>query len=222
MTDDKKTIRILIADDHLMVRKGLSVLIQGVADFELVGEAENGLEAVAAYRDLLPNVVLMDIVMPELDGIGAIREICAEHPSANIIALTSFPDAHLIRRALEAGARGFIYKDVGADELLAAIRQVNLGQAVLNSEVLSILMSTAGPLQKDESRGGQLQERLSPREKDVLRLLVQGKSTKQIALGLHIQPSTVKQALSGLYQKLGVNNRTEAVAVALREKIVGE
>jgi len=222
MTNDIKPIRILIADDHLMVRKGLSVLIQGVSDFQLVGEAEDGGQAISACRELKPDVVLMDIVMPEVGGIEAIGAICADNPSANIVALTSFPDAHLIRQALEAGARGFLYKDVGADELINAIRQVNVGQAVLNSDVLSILMSKPGLTQKDEARDGHLQTKLSPRENDALKLLAEGKSTKQIALDLHIQPSTVKQALSGLYQKLGVNNRTEAVAVALREKIITE
>jgi DNA-binding NarL/FixJ family response regulator len=218
---DTKMIRILIADDHLMVRKGLSVLIQGVSDFELVGEAEDGVQAIALYRELHPDVVLMDIVMPEIGGIQAIRTICADDPASNIIALTSFPDAHLIRQALEAGARGFLYKDVGADELINAIRQVHVGQAVLDAAVLSILMSKP-EMPNKETQDGHLEIKLSPREKDVLKLLVQGRSTKQIALSLHIQPSTVKQALSGLYQKLGVNNRTEAVSIALREKIVTE
>lgn len=219
---ETKPIRILIVDDHLMVRKGLSSLIQGVPDFALVGEAEDGRQAILMCRNLHPDVILMDIVMPEVGGIEAIRSICAEHPPANIIALTSFPDAQLIRQALEAGARGFLYKDVGADELINAIHQVHLGQAVLDSDVLSILMSKPDLLQKKESPTGHLEVKLSPRERDVLNLLVQGKSTKQMAVSLYIQPSTVKQALSSLYQKLGANNRTEAVSIALREKIYVE
>jgi DNA-binding NarL/FixJ family response regulator len=217
-----KAIRILIADDHLMVRKGLSSLIQGVSDFALVGEAEDGKQAIALCRDLRPDVVLMDIVMPEVGGVDAIRAICAENPSVNIIALTSFPDEQLIGQALKAGARGFLYKDVGMDELINAIRLVHIGQAALDSDVLSILMNRTDPPEKSEWREDHGDVKLSPREMDVLTLLVQGKSTKQMALLLHIQPSTVKQALSGLYQKLGVNNRTEAVSIALREKIYHE
>ena len=218
MMNDTKEIRILIADDHLMVRKGLSVFIQGVSDFALVGEAEDGGQAVAMCRDLRPDVILMDIVMPTVGGIEAIRSIHAENPSVNMIALTSFPDRRLIKQALEAGALGFLYKDVGADELINAIRQVHLGQAVLDPDVLNVLMSQPDPSHApDQSEHGEVS--LSPREKDVLRLLVEGKSTKQMAGILHIQPSTVKQALSGLYQKLDVNNRTEAVSIALRRKI---
>jgi NarL family two-component system response regulator LiaR len=220
--DNVKAIRILIADDHLMVRKGLSTLIQGVSDFALVGEAENGRQAIFMCNDLQPDVILMDLVMPEVGGIEAIRLIHAENPSVNMIALTSFPDQQLIKQALEAGARGFLYKDVGADELINAIHQVHVGQAVLDSDVLNILMNKFETPQKNELRDGHAQVKLSPREKDVLNLLVQGKSTKQMALILHIQPSTIKQSLSGLYQKLGANNRTEAVSIALREKIYTE
>jgi NarL family two-component system response regulator LiaR len=218
MSEDR-SIRILIADDHLMVRKGLSSLIQGVPDFELVGEAEDGKQAILMCSELRPDVVLMDIVMPEVGGIEAIRCICAGNSSSGIIALTSFPDAQLIKQALEAGARGFLYKDVGADELINAIHQVHVGQAVLDADVLNILVSKPEAHQKSEWRDQHGEVSLSPREKDVLHLLVEGKSTKQIAITLHIQPSTVKQALSSLYQKLGVNNRTEAVSIALREKI---
>jgi DNA-binding NarL/FixJ family response regulator len=225
MMGDTKAIRILIADDHLMVRKGLSVFIQGISDFALVGEAEDGSQAVAMCRDLHPDVILMDIVMPTVGGIEAIRSIHAENPSVNMIALTSFSDRRLIKQALEAGALGFLYKDVGADELINAIRQVHLGQAVLDPEVLNILMSQPEPSHapdQSEWRNEHGDVNLSPREKDVLRLLVEGKSTKQMAVILYIQPSTVKQALSSLYQKLGVNNRTEAVSIALREKIYPE
>ncbi len=217
--NDTDTVRILIADDHLMVRKGLSTLIQGVSDFTLVGEAEDGEQAISMCHDLQPDVILMDLVMPEVNGIEAIRRIHAESPSVNIIALTSFPDPQLIKQALEAGARGFLYKDVGADELINAIHQVNVGQAVLDSDVLNILMNKFENLQKKELRDRHGEVKLSPREKDVLNLLVKGKSTKQMAVILHIQPSTIKQALSSLYQKLGANNRTEAVSIALREKI---
>jgi NarL family two-component system response regulator LiaR len=217
--NETKAIRILIADDHLMVRKGLSTLIQGVSDFVLVGEAENGGQAISMCRDLNPDVIFMDLVMPEVSGIEAIRVIHAENPSVNMIALTSFPDQLLIKQALEAGALGFLYKDVGAEELINAIRQVNVGQAVLDSDVLNILMSKLETPEKGKSNAGPGEVKLSPREKDVLKLLVKGKSTKQIAVVLHLQPSTIKQALSGLYQKLGANNRTEAVSIALREKI---
>jgi DNA-binding NarL/FixJ family response regulator len=216
---DEKIIRILIADDHLMVRKGLSSLIHDVSDFELVGEAEDGRQAILMCRDLRPDVVLMDIVMPEVGGIEAIHSICKEGSPPSIIALTSFPDQQLIRQALEAGALGYLYKDIGVDELILAIRQVYAGQAALGADVLSTLMSKHEERQKSEWHNQHGEVNLSPREKDVLCLLVEGRSTKQMAIALHIQPSTVKQALSSLYQKLGVNNRTEAVSIALREKI---
>ena len=220
--NDRRAIRILIADDHLMVRKGLSALIQGVSDFTLVGEAENGSQAIAMYRDLRPDVVLMDIVMPNVGGIEAIRAIRAQDPAANVIALTSFSDEQLISQALSAGARGFLYKDVSVDELINAIRQAHLGQVILDSDALSALMSKLEVSQKRERQNVHGDVKLSPREKDVLRLLVKGKSTKQMAAILSVQPSTIKQALSSLYQKLGANNRTEAVSIALREKIYSE
>lgn len=215
-----KTIHILIVDDHLMVRKGLSALIQGISDFTLVGEAENGSQAVEMYRKLQPDIVLMDIVMPDISGIEAIRAIRAEDPAASIIALTSFSDEQLISQALSAGARGFLYKDVSVDELINAIRQAHLGQVILDSDALSVLMDKLDPSQ--HTRAGSGDVKLSPREKDVLRLLVKGKSTKQMAALLSIQPSTIKQALSSLYQKLGANNRTEAVSIALRKNIYSE
>lgn len=220
--NDRRAIRILIADDHLMVRKGLSALIQGVADFTLVGEAENGSQAIAMYRDLRPDVVLMDIVMPNVGGIEAIRAIRAQDPAANVIALTSFSDEQLISQALSAGARGFLYKDVSVDELINAIRQAHLGQVILDSDALSALMSKLEVSQNRERQNVHGDVKLSPREKDVLRLLIKGKSTKQMAAILSVQPSTIKQALSSLYQKLGANNRTEAVSIALREKIYSE
>jgi DNA-binding NarL/FixJ family response regulator len=216
---DTKTINILIADDHLMVRKGLSALIQGIADFTLVGEAQNGRQAITMYTTLHPDVVLMDIVMPDVGGIEAIRAIRAEDPAANIIALTSFSDEQLISQALAAGARGFLYKDVSVDELINAIRQAHLGRVILDSDALSALMSKLEASQNRERHHGPGDVKLTPREKDVLHLLVEGKSTKQMAVILRIQPSTIKQALSSLYQKLGANNRTEAVSIALREKI---
>lgn len=216
---DTKTINILIADDHLMVRKGLSALIQGITDFTLVGEAENGKQAITMYRTLHPDVVLMDIVMPDVGGIEAIRAIRAEDPAANIIALTSFSDEQLISQALAAGARGFLYKDVSVDELINAIRQTHLGQVILDSDALSVLMSKLEASQNKERHHVPGDVKLTPREKDVLHLLVEGKTTKQMAVILRIQPSTIKQALSSLYQKLGANNRTEAVSIALREKI---
>lgn len=217
-----QAIRILIADDHLMVRKGLSALIQGISDFKLVGEAEDGSQAIAMYRALQPDIVLMDIVMPNVGGIEAIRAIRMEDPSANIIALTSFSDEQLISQALSAGARGFLYKDVSVDELIQAIRQVHLGQVTLDSDVLQVLMNKLELSQNKEAPSRLGNVKLSPREKDVLHLLVKGKTTKQMAVILSVQPSTIKQALSSLYQKLGANNRTEAVSIALREKIYSE
>lgn len=220
--DTVKPIRVLIVDDHLMVRKGLSAIIQGIPDFNLVGEAEDGNQAIAMCRTLHPDVILMDLIMPEMSGIDAMRAISANQPKIRIIALTSFPDQQLIQQALGAGACGFLYKDVGIDELVNAIRQASHGQAVLGADVLNIFVNAAQTAHLNAGRENHQHIKLSPRENDVLRLLLDGKETKQIASALNIQPSTVKQALSNLYQKLGVNNRTEAVAVALREKMYPE
>lgn len=220
--NNTKAIRILIVDDHLMVRKGLSALIQGIPDFMLVGEAEDGSQAIEMYRKLRPDIVLMDIVMPRVSGIEAIRAIRAGDSTANVIALTSFSDEQLISQALSAGARGFLYKDVSVDELINAIRQAHLGQVILDSDAMSALMSKLEPSQTRERHIEYGEVKLSPRERDVLRLLVKGKSTKQMAAILNIQPSTIKQALSSLYQKLGANNRTEAVSIALRKNIYSE
>lgn len=207
------SIHVLVVDDHLMVRSGLISFIQGFPELTLAGEASNGEQAIELYRQLQPDVVLMDMSMPGMGGIEAIGKICAEYPQAKIIALTSFQDKFLVRQALDAGARGFLYKDVSVADLVDAIRQVAAGKVSLEPQAFDALMKNSGqPMAAPKIH-------LTPRENDILRLLVDGKSNKEMAAELHIQPSTVKQALSGIFLKLGAHNRAEAVSITMRLKI---
>jgi two-component system NarL family response regulator len=207
------SIRVFVADDHLMVRSGLISLIQGFPELALAGEASSGEHAIDLYRQIQPDVVLMDMSMPGMGGIEAISVICAEYPQAKIIALTSFQDKFLVKQAIDAGARGFLYKDVSVADLVDAIRQVYAGKVTLEPQALEALMKSSGqPMNVPKIH-------LTPRENDILRLLVEGKSNKEMAAALHIQPSTVKQALSGIFLKLGAHNRAEAVSITMRLKI---
>jgi NarL family two-component system response regulator LiaR len=209
-----ETIKILIVDDHPMVRRGLAVFIDSQPDLHLVGEAADAAKAFELYQRHLPDVVLMDMVMPGQDGATAIRHIRQEFPHAAIIALTSYGDDTLIEAALGAGARGFLYKDVSSEELAEAIRQTHRGRTILDakaSEVMLRLVSEHTSPAVEAPRSD-----FSERELLVLKYLVDGLTNKQIAVQLGIQPSTIKQYLRGIFAKLNVQSRAEAVGVALR------
>lgn len=215
---NESAIKIMVVDDHPMVRKGLSMFISGFSDMELVGEAANAAAALEIYRRERPDVVLMDLVMPEGDGASAIQRIRQEFPQAAIIALTSFGEEHLIQAALRAGARGFLYKTVSVDELAQAIRQVHQGRAILDpkaSDVMLRMVSSSTWRQAPE-----LDSELSERENQVLQLLVEGLTNKQIAAQLQLRPSTVKQYISNILAKLHAQSRTEAVAAALKMGLI--
>jgi NarL family two-component system response regulator LiaR len=203
----------MIVDDHLMVRDGLKVFLSVYDDIEVVGEAENGADAYRLYPQLQPDVILMDMVMPEMDGPTTISRMREQGWPVNIIALTSFDDQELVQKGVQAGAVGFLHKDVHADKLAEAIRNAAHGRGTLDAAAAQALIHSTqqpSPLGQD----------LTPRENEVLQLLVQGKTNKEIGLGLHISEATVRLHVSNILAKLQVSNRTEAVSVALQNKLV--
>jgi NarL family two-component system response regulator YdfI len=207
-------IRVLIADDHLVVREGLSAILEAAEDMVPVGEATDGAEAVELAGELSPDVVLMDLRMPNMDGIEAIRQIKARYPAVEIVILTTYDDDEYIVRGLRAGARGYLLKDTGRKVLFEAIRAAARGESLLPQAVLEkVVAHLAEP--KPVKTG-----RLSEREGEVLALVAQGAANKEIAARLHITERTVKAHVTGIFNKLGVNSRAEAVAVALRSGLL--
>ena len=202
-------IRILIADDHPVVREGVAAMIERRPDMTVVAEAATGREAVAAYRAAQPDVVLMDLRMPEMTGVEAIGAIRGEFPGARIIVLTTYDGDEDIYRGLQAGARAYLLKDAPRDELLDAIRAVHAGQSRIPPAVAARLAERvlAGP-------------QLTPRELEVLRGIVAGQSNKEIGAALSIGEGTVKAHVNNILGKLGVNDRTQAVTTALQRGIV--
>jgi NarL family two-component system response regulator LiaR len=206
-------IRVLIADDHTMVRNGLMMILNSYPDIELVGQAANGQEAVEMGKSLHPDVVLMDLLMPEMDGVSATTALQSSNPEIRVIALTSFKEDELIYTAMKAGIVGYLMKDCTADELVNAIRDASKGKTTISADVMQAALRVA-----EHSSGRQY--RLSERERDVLRLVVRGLSNKQIAHNLTVSESTVKFHVSNVLSKLGVATRAEAVALAVQHKLV--
>lgn len=195
-------IRVLIADDHAVVRTGLDQLLGTEDDIELVGSATNGAEAVRLVAELLPDVVLMDLSMPVLDGSGATRQIAERHPGVRVVVLTSFADDRHIAEALDAGAIGYVLKHADPDELIDAVRSAAAGDAPLDPKAARVLL--------ESRRGPAASGRLSPREEEVLRLVAQGLANKLIARRLGISERTVKAHLTNVFAALGVTDRTQA------------
>ena len=210
------TIKILIADDHPVVREGLMSMLNRQEDFEVVGEAKDGVEAVKKTKDLAPDVVLMDMRMPELDGVEAIHQIKAARPHTQIIILTTYSDDEYIFRGIEAGARAYLLKDVPREELFKAIRMVYRGESLIQPVVATKLLDRLTQLSRRDPSG----EELSKRELEVLRLMAKGSANKEISAQLSISQSTVKTHISSIFQKLGVNDRTGAVTEALKKGII--
>lgn len=209
------TIRVLVADDHLIVREGLRLLLETASDVTLVGEACNGAEAVEIARRERPDVVLMDLSMPVLDGIDAISAIRSDAAGTAIVILTTYADDALIRRGLRAGALAYLLKDTDRATLLDTIRAAARGETLLKPEVLSRLLSpveATRPSSPSAPHGLELTER----EREVLAAAARGERSKEIADRLAITERTVKQHLTNLYNKLGVDSRAAAVAVAAR------
>jgi DNA-binding NarL/FixJ family response regulator len=201
-------IRVLVADDHPVVRAGLSAVIAEQSDLELVAEAENGARAVALFREHGPDVTLMDLRMPVMDGVEAIRTITTEFPDARILALTTYEGDADIRRALEAGASGYLLKDMLLTEVLTAVRAVHRGERVIPAPVAERL--AAFPERSD----------LTDREAEVLQLVARGLSNKEVARAIGRTDETVKIHLKNAFAKLAVADRTEAVTVALTRGLI--
>ena len=206
-------IRVMLVDDHTMVRRGLAAFLKVFDDLELAGEAESGEAAIQVCADILPDVILMDMVMPDMDGAAATRAIRQQFPQVQVIALTSFKEGDLVKNALEAGAIGYLLKDVSADELVRAIRAAHAGRATLSPEAAQALVVTAN---QPPAPGLDLTER----ELEVLALMVEGLNNTQIAGRLTVSSSTVKSHVSNILSKLGVASRTEAVTLALRSHLI--
>lgn len=204
-------IRVLIADDHPVVRAGLLGMISAQADLLVVGEAESGAEAVALCATLSPDVVLMDLRMPGTDGVAATAQIRARHPRTHVLVLTTYDSDRDIVRAIEAGATGYLLKDVPREELFRAIRKTAKGQSELSPSAAAVLMRRAR---------GPREEGLSLREAQVLRQVAAGQSNKEIAAHLRISEATVKTHLLNIFGKLAVDDRTAAVTVALRRGLL--
>ena len=207
-----ETIRVLIADDHALVRKGMMMFLGSCGDIKVVGQAANGEEAVAECATLKPDVVLMDLLMPELDGIEATRAILHSNPKIRIIALTSFKEDERIYTAVKAGIVGYLLKDCTPEELASAVRDVYAGKTTFPPEYMLAALRVAENL---NSR----QFQLSERERDVLLLIVRGFSNRQIAQNLTLGESTIKFHVSNILSKLGVATRAEAVAVAIQHNL---
>ena len=205
-------IRVMVVDDHPMVRRGLATMMMVFDDLELAGEAAGGEAAIQLCAQILPDVVLMDMVMPDMDGATTTRAIRQQFPTVQVIALTSFKEAELVQNVLEAGAIGYLLKDVSADELAQAIRAAHAGRATLSPEAAQALVHAAT---QPPAPGHDLTER----ERAVLALMVEGLNNTQIAERLVVSPSTIKSHVSNILSKLGVASRTEAVALAVRHHL---
>ena len=210
---ENKPIRIMIVDDHLMVRDGLKVFLSVYDDIEIAGEAEDGEQAVALCAQMEPDVVLMDILMPNMDGPTATEHILAAFPDIQVIALTSFTEEDLVQRALQAGAISYILKDVHSDKLAQAVREAHQGHGMIDSAAAQVLVKAA---QEPPSQDYDLTER----ERQVLALMAEGKTNQEIAEELTLSVGTVRFHVSNILSKLGVSNRTEAVSLALQQKLV--
>ena len=203
-------IRVLIADDHMVIREGLRTLLDAAPDLLQVGEAANGAEAVLLVQETAPDVVLMDLRMPVMDGIEAIREIKIRYPEVQVVILTTYDDDDYIVRGLRAGARGYLLKDTPRSVLFETIRAAARGESLWTSELIDKVVTN---LQEPQPIA---LETLSKRERQVTNLLAQGKSNREIALQLNISERTVKAHVTSIFNKLGARSRTEVVSIALR------
>lgn len=206
-------IRVLITDDHLLVRQGIRALLEVCDDIEVVGEAENGKQAIQMCSEVNPDIILMDLIMPEVGGVAATEKILEDWPNIKIVVLTSFVDRKLIEESLKAGAIGYVLKNVSGDELVSIIRNAYQGKPTLSSEASDFLISNLKKPSVPEYN-------LTSQEKNILSSLVEGLSNKEIAKKHVLSISTVKFHVSNILTKLGSSSRAEAVSIALKNKLV--
>jgi NarL family two-component system response regulator LiaR len=211
---ETEKIRLLLVDDHKVVRNGLRIFVSLYDDIEVVGEARNGQQALELCALQQPHVVLMDMAMPVMDGPTATRLIRKQYPKVQVVALTSFDDEKIIHQAIEAGALGFLYKDVEEEELIGAIRSARQGQPVLAPEAMQALMQRSSRPAKTST------EPLTERELEVLSLVARGMTNPQVAEQLVISTSTVQFHMHNILGKLGVSTRTEAASVAIQRGLI--
>lgn len=207
-------IRILLADDHSKVHRSIAAVIDFIEGMELVAQASDGHEAIQLSREFQPDIVLMDVVMPHLNGIEATRHLRREFPAIKVVALSSFQDEESVREMLEAGAVGYLVKNSSIDDLASTLRAVYAGKSVISPEVIQIL------LQQPPAGSAQSEYHLTERELQVLKLMVAGQTNHEIAISLTISLSTIKFHVSSILSKLKVSSRTEAVALAVTQHLV--
>jgi NarL family two-component system response regulator LiaR len=211
----RKIIRVLIADDHAIIRKGVKAVLDLIPDMELVAEAANGVEAIALEQELHPDVILMDLLMPEMNGIEAIKRIMEQNPKAHILVLTNFAGEEMLFPAIKAGALGYHLKDSAPEELVEALRQVNAGEAALHPVIArKLLNELVQPAEHMTTR-----DALTQREVEVLQLIAQGFENKDIAKQLFISEATARTHVSNILSKLHLASRTQAALYALKEGI---
>lgn len=217
-------IRILVADDHLIIRQGLRLILETAEDFELVGEASDGAEALRLSAERRPDVILMDLRMPGMDGLTAIERLSAEQPQVAVVILTTFNEDDLMLRGLRAGARGYLLKDTGREALFDAIRAAARGETLLQADVMTKLLAnlSSGVLRPGiaETSSRDVSTELTERELEVLKAVAHGERSKEIALRLGISERTVKAHLANIYSKLGVDSRAAAIAVAAQRNLL--
>ncbi len=210
-----KPIRVLVADDHLIIRQGLRLILETEADFDLVGEASDGVEAIRLCAELRPDVVLMDLRMPGMDGLTAIERLHLEQPQIAVVILTTFNEDDLMMRGLRAGAKGYLLKDTDRETLFNSIRAAVRGEMLLKPEIMAkVLSKWSGP------GAPAVESDLTDRELEVLHGVAQGERSKEIAARLGISERTIKAHLASIYNKLGVDSRAAAIAVAARRGLI--
>jgi DNA-binding NarL/FixJ family response regulator len=211
--------RLLLCDDHAMFRQGLKSILETEEVFRVIGEAATGREAVRFALETKPDVILMDIQMPELDGVAATKAILSEYPQAKVIILTMYRQDTYVFEAIKVGALGYLLKDADANDLIAAIHRVSNGETLLNAELAASILDEFNKAKELPEHPDHKRSDLTGREADILRLLAQGASNHEIATVLEVSEKTVRNRLSEIFSKLRLNNRTQAALYALREGI---
>jgi NarL family two-component system response regulator LiaR len=213
--NETNTIKVLIVDDHPVVRTGLTTMLYPFDDIDLIGEAGSGPEALERCQENIPDVILMDIVMPDMDGLATARAVLARHPTVKIIMLTTFPEPDLVEKAMDSGATGYMVKNTPIDALADAIRAAHAGHSSFAPEVTQAMLRT-------RTRGPKPGHDLSEREREVLALVVEGLTNREIAGRLSISPATVRHHVSSCISKLGAANRAQAAALAVEHQLTSQ